>query len=265
MQLSFFDASPVMVGEALPPFPGSFRDPQSLLAEMDHFGIGQSMFFQYAFTPEVAPRMNELTLAAAKTSQRLWPCWILETTPAFVGERLNHQAELIVQSGAKAARLFPTKGPTATAPPLREYLIGDILSGLERYRIPLFIPESMLDMDQLGLRAYDPIEEFCIAFPRLPLIILEPRYNSAPFLIPLMKRHPNLHITLTLMGLFEQLETLSAMVPVEQLIFGTGLPNFDGSIATGMLLYSPLPQTTLQAIAGGNMQRLLTHSGKEAR
>lgn len=264
MRLPFFDAH-AMIGDTIPPLPAPLPDARALLDEMDHFGIEQALFFHYFFAPEGAGRMNQLTIQSAKTSNRLVPCWILETTPLTLAENLKNQAERIVASGAKAARMLPTEGPAASPLPLRTYLIGEILAGLERYRIPLLLPEALLGVEQSGSAAYDAVEQFCSAYPRLPLVILEPRYNNAPLLLPLMKKHPNLYATITLFGLFHELESLVAMAGPERFLFSTGLPRLDASIATGMLLYSSLPRKSLEMIAGGNLRRLLANSGEEAK
>jgi predicted TIM-barrel fold metal-dependent hydrolase len=262
MRLPFFDAD-VMLGDTFPPLPAPLRDTRGLLDEMDRFGIERALFFHHVFSADGAAQMNAATLADAKASPRLAPCWILHTSPETVGESLKTEAERIVSSGARAVRLFPEEGPAASPVPLRPYLIGKILAGLERYRIPLLVPESLLNVAQLGSGAYDPIEQFCSVFPRLPIVVLAPRYNSAPLLVPLMRRHPNLHATITLFGLFRELEGLVAMVGPERFLFATGLPHFDASIAAGMLLYSSLPPETLETIAGGNLQRLLANAGRE--
>ena len=264
MRLPFFDAS-AMIGNTIPPLPEPLPDARALLGEMDHFGIERTLFFAYRFAPEGAAAINAATLAAAKVSDRLAPCWVLQTSPDTIGENLKSEADRIVAGGARAARLFPSEGPSASPLPLRPYLIGDILAGLERFRIPLLVPESLLNLAQLGAGAYDPIDQICSAYPRLPMVILEPRYNSAPLLVPLMARHKALYATITLFGLYRQLESLSAMVGPERLLFGTGLPHFDASIATGMLLYSGLPPKTLEMIAGGNLRRLLADAGREAK
>ncbi len=264
MRLPFFDAN-AMIGNTIPPLDSPLADAKALLDEMDHFGIEQALFFHYFLSPEGAREMNALTLQTAKESKRLVPCWVLETFPATLSEHLENEGQRIATSGAKAARLYPTEGPAASPVPLRTYLVSGILAGLDKYRIPLLVPESLLNVEQLGSSAYDPIEQFCTMFPRLPVVILEPRYNSAPLLIPLMKRHPNLHATITLFGLFHLLESLVSMAGPEHFLFSTELPRLDASIATGMLLYSSLPQKSLEMIAGGNLQRLIANAGKEAR
>jgi predicted TIM-barrel fold metal-dependent hydrolase len=264
MRLPFFDAN-AMIGDTLPPLPEPLPDARALLDEMDHFGIERALFFAHRFAPEGARAMNEATLAAAKASDRLAPCWVLQTSPDTIGEDLKGEPARIAASGARAARLFPTEGPSASPLALRTYLIGDILAGLERLRIPLLVPESLLNLATLGAGAYDPIDQICSAYPRLPLVILEPRYNSAPLLVPMMRRHASLHATITLFGLYRELESLAAMVGPERLLFGTGLPHFDASIATGMLLYSALPPKSLEMIAGGNLSRLLAAAGREGK
>jgi len=80
-----------------------------------------------------------------------------------------------------------------------------------------------------------------------------------------MQKHPNLYATITLFGLFHQLESLAEMVGPERFLFATGLPRLDASIATGMLLYSSLPQKSLEMIAGGNLRRLLANAGREGQ
>ncbi len=111
--MNFFDCN-TMIGQTVIPLPGGTLDAKSMLAEMDHLGIEESLFSHYVFgETDVKEAMNQATLAAARHSGRLVPTWVLDTAPAKTGENVEDQIPRMLDAGLRAARLYPDEGGSA--------------------------------------------------------------------------------------------------------------------------------------------------------
>lgn len=256
---SFFDCD-VMLGAAVVPPAAPITDSRALLEEMDRYGIGNALVFHYAasFGPEAAVRMNELTLAATLGSRRLAACAALQTAPAEIGERLETQVSRLGAAGFRAARIVPGEGPTATPIGLRLYELERTFGELERRRMPLLIPvEHLPGNDPVLTYGFDAIDALCVAFPKLPIVLLRPRYAAQTAVIALMRRHASLYISTTLLTLFRQVESFAAMCGPERVLFGSHLPYRDPSVSCGNIEYGKFSDKDRELIAGGNLRRLL--------
>ena len=213
-----------MVGRTVVPLAEPVPDVQALLKEMDHFGIERALFFHYVFDVEAKDEMNRRTREAAKASARLAPCWVLATGPAKIDEKLEDQADRLLEAGMKAARFFPDEGPSAGPLAIQAYLLGAVFDRLNRHRIPLLIPADNLHTSQPGAYGFPDIDVLCADFPELPVILLQPHYSSQARLLALMRRHQNVHVTIPLYGLFHQVENTVKMFGSRRLLLGPTCP-----------------------------------------
>lgn len=256
-RLRFFDAN-VMFGPTLAPIPAPLADTAALLGEMDAFGIEQALAWRYAFGTSARLGMNGRTLEATRGSARLIPCWVLRTAPALRGERIEEQAQELRAAGVRAARIIADEGPTATPITLHLFEVTPLLDALSRRRIPLLLPADHLGRAP-GAFAYgfEQIDSICREYPALPVVLLEPRYQTQPQLIALLRRHANLYLTISGLGMFRQIESFAAMAGARRLLFSSNLPFGDPALPLGALLYSSLGLADRQRIAGDNLRRLL--------
>jgi predicted TIM-barrel fold metal-dependent hydrolase len=258
----FFDCD-VMVGRPVVPPPVFLPDAAALLNEMDYYGIEESLFYTYSFGADARRRQNKKTLEAARQSARLTPCWVLATEPEFVHERLEDHVDEMLDAGVRAARILPDEGPWAGPLRLSLYSLEKVFERLSGRRVPLLIPAEHLHTPQAAATfGFDRIDEICRAFPQLPLVLLNPKYNSQSELIALMRRHKNLHFTISTYGLFRQVESAVKMFGADRLLFGSGMPQLDPSLPVGMINYALLPAKEKALIAGDNLRRLLAAAVK---
>jgi len=260
--MTFVDCN-VMLGQTLIPSPGGALDARSLLAEMDHLGIERTLFSHYAFGEgDMKEEMNRLTLADARQSERLIPTWVLSMAPSKIGEKLEGQVTRLLDAGVRAARFYPDEGGDAEALSLKIFLLEKLLDRMEQHRVPLLIPDEYLHGEATPHsprpRAdYEDIDAICGRFPNLPVVILQPPYNSQPEVIALAQRHKNFYFTIPIYGLFHELENTAAMVGAGRLLFGSNMPVFDGSLGIGMILYAAMDDRDKTLIAGENLKHLL--------
>jgi predicted TIM-barrel fold metal-dependent hydrolase len=259
MPSGFFDCD-VMLGASVVPPAAPLPDARALLEEMDACEIGEALVYHYAaaFGPEAVARMNKLTLAAARRSGRLTPCAALAVAPSAIGKRPEGQVAALIAAGFRAARVVPGEGPSATPILLRRYELDTVFAELERHRMPLLIPvEHLPGADPILAYGFDEIHALCAEFPKLPVILLRPRYGAQSAVIALMRRHSNLHLSATLLTLFRQVESFAAMFGPERVLFGSHMPHRDASVPWGNIAYGKFSDRDRELIAGGNLRRLL--------
>lgn len=259
--MKFFDCN-VMIGQTVVPMPSAIPDAKSLLAEMDRLEIEKSLFFHYAFTMDQKNDMNRLTLDAARESGRLVPTWVLATVLTRMHEKLEDQIDRMLDSGVKAARVFVDEAPQAGPLSLKLYLLESLYARMNQHRVPLLIPDDYLNGQGTPSspppRAdYEDIEDICRTFPELPVVLLDPHYNSQHFVIPLAQRHKNFYFSISAYGLFREMVNTAALIGPDRLLFGTGLPAQDPSLGMGMILYAGMNDSDKEKIAAGNLTRLL--------
>ena len=259
--MNFFDCD-VMIGPTATPLPSGTLDARTLLAEMDRLQIEKTLFFHYSFDIDAKKEMSRLTLAAARESDRLIPSWVLATTPTRIGEKLEDQIDRMLDARVRAARIYPDEGPSAGPLYLKIYMLEKVYDRMNQHRIPLLIPNELLNSEATAHSAvpragYEDIEALCENFPDLPVVILHPTYESQAQLLALGQRHKNFHFTIPVYGLFRELESTAKMIGADRLMFGTNMPFLDPSLGMGMILYASLDDRDKEMIAGGNLQRLL--------
>lgn len=259
MPSGFFDCD-VMLGASVVPPAAPLLDVRALLHEMDRYGIAGALVFHYAaaFGPEATARINKLTLAAVRGSGRLTPCAALATAGSEIGKRLEAQVSGLIAAGFRAARIVAGEGPSAIPVSLRIYELESVFAELERHRMPLLVPvEHLPGGDPILAYGFDEIHALCDRFPKLPVVLLRPRYNAQPALIALMRRHSNLRISTTLLTLFRQPESFAAMFGPERILFGSHMPYRDASVPLANVKYGKFSDKNREMIAGGNLRRLL--------
>ncbi|PYV16732.1 MAG: hypothetical protein DMG21_10670 [Acidobacteria bacterium] len=264
--MKFFDCD-AMVGQTIIPLPSAIPDARALLAEMDRLEIEKTLFFHYAFSMDQKNDMNRLTLAAARESSRLMPTWVLSTVLTRMDEKLEDQVERLLDSGAKAARIFVDEGSQEAGPlSLKLYLLEKLYARLNQHRIPLLIPDDYLNgigtpSSEPPRAGYEDIDAICQTFPDLPVVLLDPHYNSQQYLIALAERHKNFYFSIAMYGLFHEMENTADPIGAERMLFGTGMPTQDPSLGMGMILYAAMSDGDKQMIAAGNLARLLESVG----
>jgi hypothetical protein len=254
---TFFDAN-AMIGPMTVPPPAVIPDAASLLQVMDRFGIARSLFFHYSIGPEAKDEMNRATIGAAKFSKRLAPCWALSYAPSQIGEKLEDQVDRMLAAGFRAARLYPDEGPAAGPVTLRLFALERLFDRLSRRHVPLLLPAEHFHAPAAApsYSAAD-VDAACRAFPELPVVLLQPKYNAQAELLALARRHKNIYLTIPALGLFRQLESMVSMLGARRLLFGTNLPWSDPSLPVGMVSYAALTETEKRQISGDNLEALL--------
>lgn len=245
-KLTYFDCN-CSIGRVPYPYIEDISDVPGLEKEMDTAGIEEALVY-HSVARDTDPAMgNALLQEALAGSKRLHPVWVV--MPHHTGE-LPPPGKLLADmetNGVKAVRMFPT--PAGHSFSLAEWNSGDLLYALEEARIPL-----MLDIEIVW---WDAIQTILKNHPRLPVIATNVGYRHNRFTHALFGEYGNLSVETSRYfgaGVFEDVVRRFGSRP---LLLGSNMPRFTGTSVVSMLTYADIPREAKEAIAGGNLRRLM--------
>lgn len=223
-----------------------------LVAEMDHCGIDEGLVWHR----DAWERGFEAGNARAED---LRPHGRLHPTLCFVPtccdemwsaemRRAESFIECMRTVGARAARTFPTRYHFVLDP----LSCGDLLDAFVAHSLPVLMPYNEIP------GGWDCVYRLMRDFPRLTLILTETGcWGEDRFFRPLMKAYEGFHLTTNRLETAGQLKGIVDKIGPDHLLFGSGLPrNYPGGYAL-MLLRAEIRDEERQAIAHGNIERLL--------
>lgn len=106
------------------------------------------------------------------------------------------------------------------------------------------------------LGSWRDVDRFLTRWPRLPLLLTGAAWSEQRYLLPLLHRHRNLHVTLERFQINQGIEYLVGEGFARQILFGTAAPQMSSGAQRAWLDYSGIPEEDRTAIAGGNLIRL---------
>lgn len=229
--------------------------PELLRSELALLGVKAGLV-SHVVAREYHPSAgNDLLMDALATSPDFAPCWIV--LPHHTGEMPEPETLVanMIAKGVRAAKLFPAiAGGAGHRFHLHRHVVGDLLSTLERYRIPLFVDYLLGRRDDVDWRE---ISEVCERHPDLPVVLVRSSGRSSRMLIPLMKALPNLHMETSFYHSHRGLEVLVESVGPERILFGSNYPfnTLPGSVFR--VAHTQISWADRRLIAGDNLRRLL--------
>jgi hypothetical protein len=241
----FFDCN-VVIGKLKTPMPGGVLDAPRLLAEMDRYGIHDSLFY-HAVAKRNAPwRGNELAARAAATSDRLHACWFV--LPTHCGEipPLEDLEGQMQRAEVRAARIAPDAANHQFS--LSKIVCGDLFDWLARKRIPLFA--------ELGPVSWDNVDMLMETHPGLRLVLVDVSYRVNRDLYPRLKAYDHLYIETSGLEQHCGIQDVCERFGSGRLLFGSRLPLMCPGAARHAIDCAGIPEADKAAIAGGNLRRL---------
>src|SRR5690606_10129429 len=107
------------------------------------------------------------------------------------------------------------------------------------------------------LGGWQALNRFLQRYKSIPLLITVTNWIEQRYLLPLLERHPNLHISFDRFQINEGLEYLYKKGHVDQLIFASDTPTMSAGAHRCYVDYAGIPADARAKIAGGNLMRLL--------
>ena len=226
--------------------PGQPYDAGYVRREHDKFHIvkGLCMSSESRFgVPELG---NRAVARLSKEDPHFIPAWAGLGGRRFNAPSTSEFLEEARREGVGAVGLYPkTHGY-----PLREWVVGDLLDGMSRTRLPLILSWEEVEPDE--------IYSIGKLWPELPVILCEVPYTAGRTLLPLVEENPNLHIYFAPRFIFTGfLEDFCCRYGPERLLYGSALPEFSPGPLLSYVMYSRADEEAKELILGGNLLRLL--------
>lgn len=230
-----------------------------LLQALDHYGIHEALVTA-AMSREYHPiDGNEQVMLLTEGEPRLHPAWVgLPPRSRELPPTADMVAEM-AERGVRALYLYPRQYRFT----LDDWCVDEMLGPLAERRVPLFIcPSDMVAGSPPDQTDWPGVVRLCRAFPELPVVITETRIlRTLRTVYQALDVCPNLHIDISALWLHHLVEFITREWDAERLIFGSDLPEREPGATLGQMLFSDVAPADLAAIAGGNLQRLLSWGG----
>jgi predicted TIM-barrel fold metal-dependent hydrolase len=233
-----------------------------LLPTMDHYGIAEALVVASLAREQHPADGNQQILQAVTGQARLRPAWV--GLPPCTGE-LPPPGDMLAEMeerGVRALFLYPRYYQFGLDDPSTAAL----LAPFARRRVPVFIsPNGLVGDGASDQTDWPGLTRVCRDFPDLPVVISENRISySQRRLFQALDACPNLHLDVSTVWIGRMVEFIAERWGAERLLFGSALPVRDPALAIGQVAYAGLTPTALEAIAGGNLRRLLAWAGRSA-
>ncbi|MBL4701652.1 MAG: amidohydrolase family protein [Phycisphaeraceae bacterium] len=256
-ELNFFDSNCV-IGKQVRWQPGQLESAEQLLAEMDHYGIAESMVLHAMGRQNHPIDGNREVLKVTANHPRLHPAWT--ALPAGVVDE-QPEPELFLeqmrQNKVGALYLYPNQYKFT----LDDWCIDDLLAPLADAGVPVVIDP----VESTGGIAYgqdgtdwNALVKLCRRFPNLPVVVSERRIRrSQRTMFKAFEACDNLHIDISAPWLHRCIEFMTDKFGAKRLIFGSHWPDFGQHMTLAMLVHAEISDDDKQQIAGDNWRNMI--------
>jgi len=226
-------------------------DPGDVLAMMDKAGISRALAASTIGCFANFVLANNETAEVCKEHGRLIPVGTIHPTSYTDAE---NEIEECRDRGFKAFRLYTEfYGADFDGAVMR-----DFFSQLEKYRMPLIVSASNLNLsinylEGIARRA----AEVCI-----PVIVLNVGAFGTAALIECAKRAPNLYFATRLLYINRGLEYIVETIGSERLVMGSGIPYHYPMQSLYYLQTVNIPESDRENILYKNLERVILHDRK---
>lgn len=246
MKLDFFDCN-VQAGRFGTPIPETLFTTRELMARLNAAGIRRALAF-HSLAKEVHPMEGNPAMAEEGRPPDIVQCWV--AMPHHTGDvpRPEEFVDAMKLAGARAVRLFPSLHNYS----LSDWCAGEMLAEFERRKVPVFI--------EAGQASWEAIAGALKSHPRLRLTVLQTSYRCDRYLYPLLESFKHLSIETGSYVVTGGIEAICSRFGASRLVFGTGMPFYEPGAAVSLVTYAQISDKDKQAIASGNLERLLSWS-----
>jgi hypothetical protein len=245
-KLRFFDCN-CSVGRTGYPHLFDISDAAGLQQEMTTAGIEEALVYHAVARDAHPPLGNGLLMEEIKGRPGLHPVWIL--LPHHAGEMPppDQLLDELKALGVKAVRAYPAR--THHSFSLAGWCAGELLAALDAARVPLILDAEIV--------SWEDVWSLLKSYLHLPLIMANCSYRHNRYLYPLFEKFQNLFVeTSRFMG-GGTIEDVIRHFGTRPLLFGTNMPQYTGTAAVALIAYADIEDKDKDAIAGGNLRRLI--------
>jgi hypothetical protein len=252
--MKYFDAN-AMIGEHFSPREGTFFQAGDLIKEMDFFGIAEALVYHGMAREYNSEFGNRKLLECLHDQPRLHACWVVGSPPFNPTGSSRQMVNEALKAKVKAVRFF-WGGPLSNISMLDLDVLGDLFEALEVHRMPM-IAENDLGTEISGNQLVD-LRNVCKAFPKLPIILASPKLSrDFSSIFSMLDQYRNFHLEIGSIHANGVMDEICRRFGAHHLIYGTKFPWFGGGQTRISLAYADLPDKDKEAIASGNLIRLI--------
>ncbi len=226
--------------------PGERWSLEHLLEELDHCSISGALV---ASTLSVSYDLVYSNLSLSKRLKKyahLFPIW--NVMPHQTGEFMAPEelGKSMQEHQVRAVSLHPKTNA------------WDWAADHSRVLIDWLSVKKILTIVSTGeLGGWSELNQFLSRFPNLPVLLVNVFWSEQRYLLPLITRHKNLHISFDNFQINEGIEFLCAKGFENRLIFASKAPTMSAGAHRAYIDYADIPAESKTKIAGGNLTRLL--------
>ena len=243
--MKLFDCNCSFGESVRPPFRYA-RYAAELLKEMDFCGVDQALVYHAGMRFGSPVIWNDRLTDGIKGNPRLEPTWAI--LPHQTGEQLPPEKFIaaMYQNGVRALWTFPEEHHYQ----LDRRTFGELLEEMVERKIPLFVKQ---DIAAIGNLLTD--------FPQLTVVAVNQGPHSIErYLRPLVETFSRLYLDTSYYIIEGAIEEFCALYGHQRLLFGTAFPNNCSGGALLRLVQADIDDEAKNAIAGGNLERILTEA-----
>jgi len=222
-----------------------------LLQEMARCHIHGALVYSHQ-AREIHPTLGNPQISAlCRQHPELAPCWIglpHQTNEFFKPDALIKEMEA---QNVAALKLYPRIYEF----PVDDRTLGPLLSALQEAGILLIMDAGRYE--EAVQITWPEVAWICSTFPRLNLLLHSLRWEATRALAPLAVEFSNLYLEFSNYQGNRMLEYWCETIGHERLLFGSEAPRRSQGAARSYIDYADLTHEQKQAIAGGNLKRLL--------
>jgi predicted TIM-barrel fold metal-dependent hydrolase len=214
---------------------------------MQTAGVEEALVYHTVARDAHPPLGNSLLLKELEGQDGLYPVWVL--LPHHTGEMPAPRIllEEARKKGIQAVRFYP--GRVYHSFSLEEWCAGELLDALEQARMPV-----VLDAE---IESWEAVASLLKRYRRMPVVMANCTYRFNRFTYPLLEKYDNLYIETSRFLGGGAVEDMVKHFGPRPLLFGSNMPRYTGTAAVALITYAEIDQDAKQAIAGGNLKRLL--------
>lgn len=217
-----------------------------IVEELDHCSISGALV-AHTLSVDYDPMFMNLKLSdSLKSHSHLFAIW--NVMPHHTGEfpEPEELGRLMSEHDVRAITLNPNTNNWDW----RASHSQDLLNWLGENRIL-----STITTPALG--GWSEVDEFLGRYPSLPVLLRNATWSEQRYLLPLVEKHRNLHITFNRFQINEGIEHFYGKGLTDQLIFSSHTPDMSAGAHRMYIDYAKIPDEARAKIAGGNLTRLL--------
>lgn len=215
----------------------------ALQAEMSRVGVGRALVYSAHSAAFDTQDGNDYLLEMVEGAANLVPQ--LACSPPV--DDLDVFAAQVGELGIKSVRMFPIEGGY----PFRSWVVGPWMEWLASEGLALWLPAHEVDPGEL----HDTLREH----PSVAVVMSDVHYVHVPWIYPLLRSLPNVHVEVSRFVLPDGMTTLIDAAGYQRVLFGSRFP--DSAMAPQLynLHRCGLDEDVLTAVCAGNLERLLSH------